>query len=140
VGYYRFKDFDDPYDERTLLRLAGMRAHLSTRLGTALRHAGRALATRQARRKLLLVVTDGEPSDIDVHDPKYLLFDAKQATICNRRRGVASFCVGLDANAEESVKRVFGKGNYSLLTNLENLPQRVTDLYLRLSARAVSGQ
>ncbi len=44
----------------------GMRASLSTRLGTALRHAGQALATRRARRKLLLVVTDGEPSDIDV--------------------------------------------------------------------------
>jgi len=134
VGYYRFKDFDQPYDELARARLAGMRAQLSTRLGSALRHAGRALATRSAPRRLLLVVTDGEPSDIDVHDPQYLLFDAKQATIANRRLGVTSFCVGLDPNAEASVKRIFGAGNYSLLDRLESLPHRIAQLYLRLSA------
>jgi nitric oxide reductase activation protein len=134
VGYYRFKDFDDPFDERTRARLAGMHAHLSTRLGTALRHAAQALAVRQARRKLLLIVTDGEPSDIDVHDPEYLVFDAKHATASNRRRGVTSFCVGLDPNAEASVTRIFGKGNYSLLDHPESLPQRLADLCLRLSA------
>ncbi|MEI9950444.1 MAG: VWA domain-containing protein [Pseudomonadota bacterium] len=134
VGYYRFKDFDQPYDEPARARLAGMRASLSTRLGTALRHAGQALAARNARRKLLLVVTDGEPSDIDVHDPKYLLLDAKQAMLGNRRLGVTAFCVGLDANAEESVRRIFGAGNYSLLDRLDRLPQRLAELYLRLSA------
>ena len=81
-----------------------------------------------------MVVTDGEPSDIDVHDPKYLTFDAKQATLANRGLGVTSFCIGLDANAEASVKRIFGTGNYSLLDRLESLPQRLAQVYLRLSA------
>jgi nitric oxide reductase NorD protein len=134
VGYYRFKDFGEPYDDLVRARLAGMRANLSTRLGTALRHAGRALAARSARRKLLLVVTDGRPSDIDVHDPQYLEFDAKQATIDNRNSGVTSFCVGLDAHAEQSVLRIFGSGSYSLLDRLESLPQRLSQVYLRLSA------
>jgi nitric oxide reductase activation protein len=134
VGYYRFKDFDEPYDDRARARLAGMRANLSTRLGTALRHSGQALAMRHAPRKLLLVVTDGEPSDIDVHDPKYLLFDAKQATICNRRLGITSYCIGLDPNAEATVKRIFGAGNYSLLDRIESLPERLALLYPRLSA------
>ena len=134
VGYYRFKDFDDPYDEQTLARLAGMRAHLSTRLGAALRHAGQVLLERKARRKLLLVLTDGEPSDIDVHDPKYLLLDAKQATNGNHRSGLVSFCLGLDATAERSVARIFGAGNYLLLTQLEELPRKLAAVYLRLSA------
>ena len=134
VGYYRFKDFDQPYDDLARARLAGMRANLSTRLGTALRHAGQALIERKAARKLLLVVTDGEPSDIDVHDPNYLLLDAKQATAGNRRLGVTSICLGLDPHAEASVKRIFGAGNYSLLDQLESLPERLAQLYLRLSA------
>ena len=134
VGYCRFKDFDAPYDEHARARLAGMRAQLSTRLGTALRHAGQALATRKARRKLLLVVTDGEPSDVDVHDPEYLLFDAKQATTGNRRLGVTSFCIGLEANAQKSVHRIFGAGNYTLVDQLESLPSRLAEVYLRLSA------
>jgi nitric oxide reductase activation protein len=133
VGYYRFKDFDDPYDERAHARLAGMRAQLSTRLGAALRHAGRALASRKAQRRLLLVVTDGEPSDIDVHDPNYLLFDAKRATLQNQKLGVLSFCIGLDARAGASVARIFGAGRYSLIHQLEHLPQRLAEVCLRLS-------
>lgn len=133
VGYYRFKDFDQPYDEHARARLAGMHAHLSTRLGTALRHAGQALAGRSAPRKLLLVVTDGEPSDVDVHDGEYLLFDAKQATFGNRRRGVKSFCFGLDASRERSVQRIFGPGNYLLLNQLDDLPRKLGELYLRLA-------
>ena len=90
------------------------------------------MLTRKAARKLLLVVTDGDPSDIDVHDPQYLLLDAKQATLRNRRAGVTSYCVGLDPSAEQSVTRIFG-ANYSLLDRLENLPQRLAEVYLRLS-------
>ena len=134
VGYYRFKDFDEPYDGLARARLAGMRAGLSTRLGTALRHAGRALRERPAQRKLLLVVSDGEPSDVDVHDPEYLVRDAQYATVRNRRFGVQSFCVGLDSKAEASVERIFGRRNYLLLEQLDNLPRTVSELYLRLSA------
>jgi nitric oxide reductase NorD protein len=133
VGYYRFKDFDQPYDDRVRARLAGMRASSSTRLGTALRHAGRTLGACAADRKLLLVVTDGEPSDVDVHDSEYLLFDAKYATMRNRQQGLGSFCVGLDARAEGSIRRIFGPRNYLLLDRLDGLPEKLTQLYLRLS-------
>ena len=133
VGYFRFKDFDEPYDEQVRARLAGMRAGLSTRLGSALRHAGRALNARRARRKLLLVVSDGEPSDVDVHDPKYLLFDAKRATQQNHDLGIASFCLGLDSAAESSLRCIFGSGSYLLTDRLERLPEVLGRLYLRLA-------
>ncbi|MEO6601467.1 MAG: VWA domain-containing protein, partial [Polyangiaceae bacterium] len=133
VGYFRYKDFDEPYDERVRSRLAGIRAGLSTRLGTALRHAGYALNARHARRKLLLVVSDGEPSDVDVHDSKYLLFDAKKATQRNRELGVASYCLGLDSAAESSLRCIFGSGNYVLTDRLEQLPEVLGRLYLRLA-------
>jgi hypothetical protein len=133
VGYYRFKNFDEPYDERARARLAGMRAGLSTRLGPALRHAGQELRKRPARRKLLLVLTDGEPADIDVYDPKYLLFDAKRATEQNRALRVTSFCVGLDRSAAASVKSIFGARNCMVFDQLGRLPQRLSELYLRLA-------
>lgn len=133
VGYFRFKDFEEPYDSRVRGRLAGMRAGLSTRLGAALRHAGQALNARHARRKLLLVVSDGEPSDIDSHDPKYLLFDAKRATQDNRARGITSICLGLDVSAESSLRCIFGNGNYVLTDRLERLPEVLGRLYLSLA-------
>jgi nitric oxide reductase NorD protein len=133
VGYYRFKDFEQPYDDQARASIAGMRASRSTRLGAALRHAGRALAAATGPRKLLLVITDGEPADVDVHDPKYLTLDAKQATLHNRQVGVHSFCVGLAASAEPSIRTIFGMGNYLLLDRLDTLPEKLTELCLRLS-------
>jgi hypothetical protein len=133
VSNFRFKDFDEPYDADARARLAGMRAGLSTRLGTALRHAGRALRARSARRKLLLVVSDGDPSDVDVHDPEYLACDARRATEENRRLGVVSFCVGLDSKAERPVRFIFGPRNFLLIDHLEQLPERLARLSLRLT-------
>ena len=44
VNYWRFKDFDQPYDDLAKARLAGMNGQLSTRMGAAIRHATRRVA------------------------------------------------------------------------------------------------
>ena len=134
VEYYRFKDFDDPYSEAARARLAGMTAQLSTRMGTAVRHAGHFLRHRRAARKLILVVTDGEPHDIDVHDRKYLVFDAKHAVEEQTHQGVATFCISLDPGADEYVARIFGSRNYLVLDHLRRLPEKLPLLYMRLTA------
>ena len=59
IEYYRFKDFDEPYSDLARARLAGMTGQLSTRMGTAFRHAGHFLRFRRVARKLILLVTDG---------------------------------------------------------------------------------
>jgi nitric oxide reductase NorD protein len=133
VEYYRFKDFDQPYDERSRARLAAMTGQLSTRMGTALRHAGHFLRFRQAARKLILLVTDGEPHDIDVHDRKYLVFDAKHAVEEQTRFGIATFCMSLDAGSDEYVTRIFGARNYLVLDHLRRLPEKLPLLYMRLT-------
>ncbi|HXX09974.1 MAG TPA: nitric oxide reductase activation protein NorD, partial [Burkholderiales bacterium] len=134
VEYYRFKDFDDPYSDVERARLAGMTAQLSTRMGTAVRHAGHFLRQRRAARKLILVVTDGEPHDIDVHDRKYLVFDAKHAVEEQTHHGVATFCISLDPGADEYVARIFGSRNYLVLDHLRRLPEKLPLLYMRLTA------
>jgi hypothetical protein len=133
VEYYRFKDFDEPYGEATRARLAGMTGQLSTRMGTALRHAGSFLRLRRANRKLILLITDGEPHDIDVHDRKYLMFDTKHAVEEQTRYGIATYCISLDSRADEYVRRIFGARNYLVLDHLRRLPEKLPALYIRLT-------
>jgi hypothetical protein len=133
VEYYRFKDFEAPYDEAARARLAGMRGQLSTRMGTALRHAGHFLRPRRCAHKLVLLLTDGEPHDIDVHDKQYLMFDSKRAVEDLRRYGVATFCLSLDRAADDYVTRIFGARNYLVLDHLRRLPEKLPALYLRLT-------
>ncbi len=134
VEYYHFKHFDEAYDDSVRARLAGMKGQLSTRMGAAIRHAGSFLRYRRVSRKLILLVTDGEPHDIDVHDKSYLMFDAKHAVDEQTRYGIATFCLSLDPKADDYVTRIFGKRNYFVLDKVSALPKKLPSLYLGLTS------
>ena len=134
VQYYRFKDFNQKFDDDAKARLAGMQGGLSTRMGAAMRHAGRHLLKQPERRKLLLIVTDGEPADIDERDPQHLRHDAKKAVEELHTNGVLSYCLTLDPNADSYVKRIFGSNNYTIIDNVERLPEKLPVLFASLTA------
>ncbi|HER35123.1 MAG: VWA domain-containing protein [Halothiobacillaceae bacterium] len=133
VEYYRFKDFGEPYGDKAKARLAGMTGQLSTRMGAALRHAGSVMKRRPSQRKLVLLLSDGEPSDNDVRDPQYLRHDTKKAVEELHRQGVETFCVTLDPNADDYVSRVFGPKNFMVLDHVSRLPEKLPALYLSMT-------
>jgi nitric oxide reductase NorD protein len=129
------KAFNEPYDRACVGRLAALSSGLSTRLGTALRHAGELISHARSFRKLVIVLTDGEPSDIDVADPLELVEDARRAAVGLRTRGIDGFGVVLGTGAMNSALRVFGRGNTMLVSRVEDLPARLSELYFRLARR-----
>lgn len=135
VRVFCLKDFGEPYGAPVKARLAHLEPHLSTRLGTALRHAGAEIATMRSHRKLILVLTDGEPSDIDVVDPRDLVEDARRAVLSLRSRGIDVFGVTLDPSGAGSGAAVFGRSQHMPVRRLEDLPSRLAELYFRLARR-----
>ncbi len=136
VRYQRLKPFDTPYDTAARQRLAGLEGRFSTRLGAALRHAGTRLAAQPALRRLLLVVTDGEPSDIDVFDRRHLVEDARKAVAELAGRRIDVVCVALggdDPAADRPMAHIFGRRNLVPIDRAERLPQALPALYLRLT-------
>jgi nitric oxide reductase NorD protein len=129
------KAFNEPYDRVCVGRLAALSSGLSTRLGTALRHAGELINHARSFRKLVIVLTDGEPSDIDVADPLDLVEDARRAAVGLRARGIDGFGVVLGSGAMNSAVRIFGRGNTMLVPRVEDLPSRLSELYFRLARR-----
>lgn len=133
VEYYRYKDFDAPYNDTVKGRLAGMTGQLSTRMGAALRHAGSVLSEKASQKKLVIVLTDGEPSDNDVRDPQYLRHDTKHAVEDLVKQGIRTFCLSLDPYADDYVSNIFGQKNYLVLDNVARLPEKLPALYLGLT-------
>ncbi|NIR62000.1 MAG: nitric oxide reductase activation protein NorD [Gammaproteobacteria bacterium] len=133
VQYFRFKDFEQPYDADARRRLAGMSGGLSTRMGAALRHAARDLGGRREQRKLLLLVSDGEPADIDERDPQYLRHDTKKAVEELAARGIVTYCLTLDAHADEYVPRIFGPNGFTVVDHVRRLPERLPQVFVRLT-------
>ncbi len=133
VEYYRFKDFKDSYSDDVKAKLAGMQGGLSTRMGAALRHAASFLLKQPEQKKLILLVTDGEPADIDVRDPQYLRHDTKKAVEELATRGVRTFCLTLDPRADDYVSRIFGTKGYMVVDHVNRLPERLPMLYAGLT-------
>jgi hypothetical protein len=130
VYYYRLLESGAPV-AAALGRIGGAQARYSTRLGAALRHAGALALQAPGERRAIIVVTDGEPSDVDVHDPRYLVDDAREAVLELRGRGVSVHCVALDAQAEPQLRAMFGFRGYRIVTNPAALPQALVRAYAR---------
>ncbi|MGJ4946520.1 nitric oxide reductase activation protein NorD [Bradyrhizobium sp. HKCCYLS1011] len=135
VRMTNIKGFDEPYDTDCRARLAGLTSGLSTRLGTALRHAGSVVGQTTTSRKLLIVLTDGEPSDVDVSDPLDLIEDARRAAVGLHAAGIDAYGVVLGRAGSEAAARIFGRGNTMLVHRVEDLPARLSELYFRLARR-----
>ncbi len=108
VRYTRFKDFSEP-GAVALPRLVNLQACGSTRLGPALRHASALLKTQAGAPRLLLVITDGDPADVDVYDPSYLVEDARQAVEAARKAGIFVFACCLPGGPPHAQRRIFGQ-------------------------------
>lgn len=133
LQYVRFKQFDESFDSEVHARLAGMQGGLSTRMGGAMRHAGHYLEQQNSKQKLLLVITDGEPADIDEQDGQYLKQDAKKAVEELQSKGVHSYCLTIDQYADKYVHNIFGQNRYAIVDDVMKLPEKLPQLFANLT-------
>ncbi|MBK8579471.1 MAG: VWA domain-containing protein [Candidatus Accumulibacter sp.] len=132
VRYLHLKGYSESWGDLVKARLAAMQAGYSTRMGAAMRHAAHYLAARKAEKKLLLVLTDGQPADVDVPDERLLIEDARQAVGELDQKGIFTYCISLDRKADVYVGDIFGR-RYAVIDNVERLPERLPELFLALT-------
>ena len=97
-----------------------------------MRHAGHYLGHQQSDKKLLLVLTDGEPSDIDTDDHRLLIEDTAMAVKELDQTGIYTYCINLDPDADDYVQDIFGN-QYSVIDNIERLPEKLPQLFMALT-------
>jgi nitric oxide reductase NorD protein len=122
VELLRVKRFSEPPGERVRRRIGALEPDGYTRLGAALRHATALLSREAARQRVLLVLSDGRPNDVDLYEGRYGLEDTRRAMTEARLQEVRPFCLTIDRQAPEYAPRVFGPRGYGLLRNPERLP------------------
>lgn len=132
VRYAHIKGFTEHFDHDVKARLAGMEAKFSTRMGAAMRHAAHYLDAQKADKKLMLVLTDGEPADIDVDDDQLLIHDTHQAVKELQQQGIYSYCINLDPKADEYVEGIFGK-QYTVIDHIDRLPEQLPKIFMSLT-------
>lgn len=128
------KDYAERYSRTTRRRIAALEPDRYTRLGAAIRHAVTGLARESARHRLLLVLSDGKPNDLDEYEGRYGVEDARQAVAEARLQQMHSFCLTVDREAPAYMPRIFGPTDFSTLRRPERLPHVLVDVVRRLIA------
>jgi len=133
VRFYNIKGFDEPYNNDARGHIDAIKPGYYTRMGAAIRYASQLLEKEATSQKLLLIITDGKPNDLDKYEGRYGIEDTRQAILEAEKKGLQPFCVTIDEKAEDYLPYLFGKNAYILIKNAAELPAKLPQLYLRLT-------
>lgn len=126
------KGFAQAMSEEVEHRISALMPGHYTRLGAAVRHMS-ALLTKEARkRRLLLVITDGKPNDLDHYEGRHGIEDSWMAILEARRAGHSVFGITVDRDGKSWFPRLFGQGAFALIPHPEKLTQALPQIYRQL--------
>ncbi len=114
-------------------RIASLKPGYYTRIGAAIRHAVADLNKQPNRTKLLLVLTDGKPNDIDHYEGRFALEDSRKAVTEARRTGLSVFAVTVDKDAGSYLPAMFGRNGFAIVGDITRLPAALPAIYRGLT-------
>jgi nitric oxide reductase NorD protein len=126
------KRFGEPMTAMVEARIAALKPVFYTRLGAAIRHAAAELSQEARKRRLLLVITDGKPNDLDHYEGRHGIEDSHMAVREARRAGHAVFGITVDRDGKSWFPRMFGQGGFALIPNPDKLTQALPEIYRQL--------
>jgi nitric oxide reductase NorD protein len=126
------KSFEEPFSPSVARRIAMLEPEHYTRAGAAIRHATAVLMKQPERHRLLLMLSDGKPNDVDEYEGRYGAEDMRQAVMEARLQGIQPFCLTVDRQAAAYLPGIFGVKQYALLPRPELLPTVLLDWMRRL--------
>ena len=133
IRFHLLKDFNGRYDAAARARILAIKPGFYTRMGAALRQSAAILHEQPASRRLLLIITDGKPNDLDLYDSRYGIEDTRMAVHEARRLGLTPFCVTIDREAGAYLPYLFGPAGHCVIRKPEELPRRLPLLYAQLT-------
>ena len=133
IRFHRLKEFSESYDPNVRGRIDAIKPGYYTRMGAAIRYSTKLLSEEGSTQKLLLILTDGKPNDLDKYEGRYGVEDTREALSEARSLGLEPFCVTIDEKAQDYLPYLFGSNGYVRVKKVEELPRKLPLLYAKLT-------
>ncbi len=135
VRLQHLKQFDEPWNDACRNRVGAIKPGYYTRMGAAIRHATLQLSARPEHRRLLMLLTDGKPNDLDIYEGRYGLEDTRHAVQQAIAAGLTPFCITIDDRAHDYLPMLFGQQGYAMVRRPQDLVGQLTQAWTVLSRR-----
>jgi nitric oxide reductase NorD protein len=140
VKFHVLKDFDERLSDRVAARIDNIKPLHTTRMGPAIRHTIRKLRGQESRTKLLILISDGRPFDLDYGqqygedaEVDYAIHDTRQALDEARQAGITPFVLTIDPQGNDYLRTMCDGIDYEVLDDINQLPARLLTLYRSLT-------
>lgn len=127
------KSFEDCSSQLVNRRIMSLTPSYYTRMGAAIRHISSYLGNRNNSRRLLLLITDGCPNDLDHYEGRYGIEDTRRAVMEARRLGHAVFGITIDSKAQQYIPYIFGPSGFAIIPDARQLINSVPVIYNHLT-------
>jgi nitric oxide reductase activation protein len=122
---------DERWD-RLPQRLYGLRPRGYTRIGPAVRHATKLLATVPSKRRLLILLSDCKPTDLDHYEGARGIADVRQAQREANAQRITTLALSIDRRAGSHLPQMFGGAGFRILPDPSALAVALLGTHQRL--------
>jgi len=133
IRFEIIKNFNEKYTDNTRGRIDAIKPGYYTRLGGAIRESITILEKQKTQNKLLLIISDGKPNDVDRYDGRYGIEDTKKAINEAKKLGITPFCITVDLESKDYLPYLFGKNGYTVVRDGKKLPTVIPEVYMNLT-------
>ena len=130
---YPVKKFDENYNNDIKQRIFSLKPQQYTRMGAAIRHLSKTLKQTDAKTKILFVLTDGKPDDIDGYRGHYGIEDTRRAFNEAKALHITPFVLTFDEEAMDYLPHMLGKKHFRLISDITMLPIQISTIYKQLT-------
>ena len=135
IRFTMLKNFNESYNDHVRGRIQAITPGFYTRMGAAIRQATKVINEQKTAEKLLLILTDGKPNDIDHYEGRFGIEDTHQAINEAKRLGIKPFCITIDVDAQDYLPYLFGNDGFTQILRPDQLPLRLPQLYHQLTSQ-----
>lgn len=134
VRFNLVKNFTEQYGDAVRGRILSIKPGFYTRMGASIRQATQILEQQNSQQRLLLIISDGKPNDIDHYEGRYGIEDTRKAIQEAKHLGLQPFCITIDEEGSDYLPYLFGDQGYAVIKDIARLPSLLPKLYLNLTA------
>jgi nitric oxide reductase activation protein len=135
VDYLRIKDFEEPLDDRVKQRISAMAPQRNTRMGAAIRHAAHQLENISSKVRLLIILSDGFPNDID-YKHQYAIEDTRKAIFEARSKNIFTHAITVHFSGDSKLDDLYGNVHHNVISDVRELPDKLLRIYGTLTRQS----